>query len=90
MLVKNSFLFVLLAALAGSVCAETYWLNMPGSYSEKYHESTPSVSLPLADYKACQNALVQYQQDNEMVDRISCDLEPLKDAINLADQWASN
>ena len=90
MLVKNSLLFILLGTLAVSVCAETYWLNMPASYSEKYHESTPSVSLPLADYAACQDALLQYQQDNEMVDRINCELEPLPGAINLADQWASN
>ena len=59
MLVKNCLLFVLLGTLAVSVCAETYWLNMPASYSEKYHESTPSVSLPLADYAACQDALLQ-------------------------------
>ena len=77
-------------ALIGTATAETYWLNIYGSYSQKHKEFTPSVSMPLVDNKECQVALDQFSKDNEMVEKISCDLKPLSGAINLADQWAGH
>lgn len=88
--VNRIILIMLLSIISGSLSAQTYWLNMPGSYSKKYSEYTPSVSLPTVDYQACQAALTQYAQDNEMIDKIACDIQPLPDAVNLADQWAAN
>ena len=90
MSIKKLILITLMSALSGSLAAQTYWLNMPGSYSEKYKEFTPSVSLPVVDYNACKDALIQFSEDNEMVDQIHCELEPLADAINLAEQWVTN
>ena len=90
MSVKNVILISVLSVFSDSLSAETYWLNMPASYSKKYSEYTPSVSLPTVDYEACLAAMTQYAQDNEMVDKIGCDIKPLPDAINLADQWVAN
>ena len=88
--VKKFILIILFNAISGSLAAQTYWLNMPASYSEKYSEYTPSVSLPVVDYEACNEALIQFSEDNEMVDTIYCDLKPLPKAINLAEQWVTN
>ena len=77
-------------ALVDSAFAETYWLNMYGSYSHKYEEFTPSISLPLINNEECQKALKQFKKDNDMVEKISCDLKPLAGAINMAEQWAGN
>lgn len=90
MLVKNFILIVLLSVLSGPLMAEIYWLNMPGSFSEEYGEYTPSVSLPTIDHSACKEALRQYAKDNVMIDKISCDINPLSDAVNLGEQWVSN
>ncbi len=90
MSVKKIILIMLFSVISSSLSAEIYWLNMPGSYSKKYSEFTPSVSLPTVDYEACQAALTQYAQDNEMVEKIGCDIQPLPDAVNLADHWAAN
>lgn len=90
MTIKKLFLITLLSVLSGSLTAQVHWLNMPGSYSEKYSEFTPSVSLPTIDYKACRESLILFSTDNEMVDKISCDIKPLPDAVNLAEQWVTN
>ena len=90
MLFKKFALVTLLYVLSFPLSAQTYWLNMPGSYNVEHSEYTPSVSLQTFDYEACKDALVQYSRDNRMVENISCDVKPLPDAINLSEQWASN
>ena len=90
MLQKSLIISLFALTLNAAAFAETYWLNMPGSYSEKHQEYTPSISMPLVSSEECNKALEQFAQDNEMVELISCDLRPISGAINLAGQWASN
>ena len=90
-MIKQILVTVLLSLnLVSLAFAETYWLNMYGSFSQKHEEFTPSISLPLISNEECQRALEQFKTDNEMVDKISCDLKPLAGAINMAEQWAGN
>ena len=58
----------------GSVNAQTYWVNMV--------ESGQSMSLPVSSEEQCTEAVNQYVRSN-LVNFVSCDVQPLPDAVNL-------
>ena len=81
---SRQFVYAALLAtgLPSMAAANTYWLNIPGSYSAEEGRYMPSVSFPTSDHYACSDAIVQYAKDN-LVNYIGCDVKPLPDAVNL-------
>ena len=74
MLKKILFYSVLNLFLAGTASAQTYWLNLV--------DNGNSMSLPVSSDEQCTEAVYRYVQSN-LVDAISCDVEPLPDAVNV-------
>ena len=74
MLKKILFYSVLNLFLAGAASAQTYWLNLV--------DNGNSMSLPVSSDEQCIEAVYRYVQSN-LVDAISCDVEPLPDAVNV-------
>ena len=71
-MLKKIFLVFILSI--GTANAQTYWLNMV--------ESDQSMSLPVSSDEKCTEAVIQYVSSN-LVNFVSCDVEPLPDAVNL-------
>ncbi len=59
----------------GTANAQTYWLNLV--------DNGQSMSLPVPTGEQCNEAVVQYVRSN-LVNFVSCDVEPLPDAVNIA------
>jgi hypothetical protein len=78
---------VLLSAIFSitSVKAETYWLNIPASFSKVDEQYIPPMSFPVRSHDACSDAIVEYAKTN-LVYYIGCDVKPLPDAVNLKKQ----
>ena len=69
----QKILLVFLVSI-GSVNAQTYWLNMV--------QSGTSMSLPVSSAEQCTEAVNQFVRSN-LVNFVSCDVNPLPDAVNL-------
>ena len=80
--IKSLLTASLLLAFASTLQAQTYWLNIPGAYSQEERQYLPPFSIPTASHDACSDAIVQYARDN-LVHYIGCDVKPLPNAVNL-------
>jgi len=69
----KKFVLVFLLSI-GSANAQTYWLNMV--------KTGISMSLPVSTAEKCIEAVNQFVRSN-LVNFVSCDVEPLPDAVNL-------
>jgi len=68
--------FLLVSVLTiGSANAQPYWLNMV--------VNGESMSLPVSSDERCTKAVNQYVRSN-LVNFVSCDVEPLRDAVNVS------
>lgn len=61
-------------SLLGTASAQSYWLNMV--------TDGESMSLPVSSKESCSEAVIQYVRSN-VVNFVSCDIEPLPDAVNI-------
>jgi len=59
----------------GSVNAQPYWLNMV--------VNGESMSLPVSSESRCTMAVNDFVRSN-LVNFVSCDVEPLRDAVNVS------
>lgn len=72
---KNLLFFsVLTVLLVGTASAESYWVNIVDGGS--------SMSLPVDSNEQCTETVYRYVQ-SQLADAISCDVQPLPDAVNL-------
>jgi hypothetical protein len=60
--------------LFANASAQPYWLNMV--------TNGESMSLPVSSSQSCSDAVMQYVRSN-IVNFVSCDIEPLPDAVNI-------
>lgn len=65
---------ILSLGMFGAASAQTYWLNLV--------IDNESMSLPVSSNEKCSEAIVRYVQQ-QLHGSISCDVEPLPDAVNL-------
>lgn len=82
MMKKLTIAAVLFTGMTAPAFAQTYWLNIPGSFSAEEQRYLPSISLPTGNHNDCSEAIVQYAKDN-LVHYVGCDVRPLPDAVNL-------
>lgn len=76
MLYKLLLTVFLNLGLLGTAAAQTYWLNMV--------TGGESMSLPVFSDSKCTEAVNGYVRSN-LVNFVSCDVEPLPDAVNLGE-----
>ena len=74
MLYKLLFIGFIYLGILGNASAQSFWLNMVSDGE--------SMSLPVQSGAKCTEAVISYVRSN-IVSFVSCDVEPLHDAINL-------
>jgi len=78
-------LSLLSVILQSQAVAETYWLNIPGSYRQLDDKFFPASSIPTVSQAACSEAMLEYAKQG-LVNFIGCDVKPLPNAANLVVQ----